>query len=64
MPIIGGRQVGVRGLGFQGAGKPGVPTINSVTRVSDTQVTLGYTLGASNGAPITSIEIISSPSIT
>ena len=64
MPIIGGRQISVRGLGFQGAGKPNPPTINSVTRVSDTQVTLSWTAGANNGAPITSISIISSPSIS
>ena len=62
MPIIGGRQVGVRGLGFQGAGKPNAPTINSVTRASDTSVTITYTLGANNGAPITTIEFTSSPS--
>jgi len=33
MPIIGGRQIGVRGLGFQGAGKPSVPTSVSATDV-------------------------------
>ena len=63
MPIIGGRQVGVRGLGFQGAGKPNAPTINSVTVASDTSVTIAYTLGSNNGAPITTIGITSSPSI-
>ncbi len=63
MPIIGGRQVGVRGLGFQGAGKPGLPSISSITENSASQVTIAYTLGASNGAPITSVNIVSSPSI-
>ncbi len=62
MPIIGGRQASVRGLGFQGAGAPSAPTINSVTVSSTTSVTIAYTLGANNGAPITSINITSSPS--
>lgn len=64
MPIIGGRQVSVRGLGFQGAGKPSAPTINSVTVSSTTSVTIAYTLGSSNGAPITTIGITSSPSLS
>jgi hypothetical protein len=64
MPIIGGRQIGVRGLGFQGAGKPTAPTINSVSAPSTSSVTVNYTLGASNGAPITAIAITSSPSIS
>jgi hypothetical protein len=62
MPIIGGRQIGVRGLGFQGAGKPSAPTIDSVSAPSTSSVTVNYTLGASNGAPITAITILSSPS--
>jgi hypothetical protein len=62
MPIIGGRQIGVRGLGFQGAGKPTAPTITSVSVASTSSVTVNYTLGASNGAPITAITVLSSPS--
>jgi hypothetical protein len=42
---------GVRGK----AAKPDAPTINSVTRVSATQVTIAYTLGASNGSAITTV---------
>ena len=52
-----------RGFGRAGAAKPNAPTINSVTRASDTSVTITYTLGANNGAPITSVGFTSSPSI-
>ena len=63
MPIIGGRQVGVRGLGFQGAGKP-----NQVTGLSATdfgtsrafnngRIDLSWTAPADNGAPITGYRI-------
>lgn len=64
MPIIGGRTVSVRGLGFQGAAKPNPPTINSATVSSSTSVTISWTQGSNNGAPITSVAITSSPSIT
>lgn len=63
MPIIGGRSAGVRGLGFQGAGKPGTPSISSVSRVSDTEVDITWS-AQSNGAPITALTITSSPSIS
>ena len=63
MPIIGGRQASIRGLGFQGAGIPNIPTIDSITVVNATTVTINYTLGANNGAPITSIGITASPSL-
>ncbi len=63
MPIIGGRQVGVRGLGFQGAGKP-----NQVTGLTATdfgtsrafnngRIDLSWTAPANNGAPITGYRI-------
>jgi hypothetical protein len=67
MPIIGGRQIGVRGLGFQGAGKPSAPTSVSATDVgtgrayNNGAATVSWTAPSSNGAPITSYTVISSP---
>ena len=63
MPIIGGRQIGVRGLGFQGAGKP-----NQVTGLTATdfgtsraynngRIDLSWTEPANNGAPITGYRV-------
>ena len=63
MPIVGSRGLTPRSYGFGGAGKPNAPTINSVTRASNTSVTITYTLGANNGAPILTIGFVSSPSI-
>jgi len=63
MPIIGGRSAGVRGLGFQGAGRPGTPSISAISRVSDTEVDITWS-AQSNGAPITALIITSSPSIS
>ena len=68
MPIIGGRQVGVRGLGFQGAGKPNAPTSVTATDVgtgrayNNGAATVSFTPGSSNGAPITQYTVTSSPS--
>lgn len=42
---------------------PQTPTISSVTRVSDTQVSIAFT-GANGGSNLTSLTIASSPSIT
>ncbi len=59
MPIIGGRQVGVRGLGFQGAGKPNQLTVLTATDVgsgrayNNGRIDLSWTAPSSNGAPIT-----------
>ncbi len=67
MPIIGGRQIGVRGLGFQGSGKPSVPTSVSATDVgtgrafNNGAATVSWTAPSSNGAPITSYTVTSSP---
>jgi hypothetical protein len=67
MPIIGGRQIGVRGLGFQGAGKPNAPTSVSATDVGTARAfnngaaTVSWTAPSSNGAPITSYTVTSSP---
>jgi hypothetical protein len=67
MPIIGGRQIGVRGLGFQGAGKPSVPTSVSAIDVgtgrafNNGAANVSWTAPSSNGAPITSYTVISSP---
>ena len=67
MPIIGGRQVGVRGLGFQGAGKPNAPTSVSATDVGTSRAfnngaaDVTWDAPSSNGAPITSYTVLSSP---
>ena len=67
MPIIGGRQIGVRGLGFQGAGKPSVPTSVSATDVGTARAVnngaanVTWVAPSSNGAPITSYTVTSSP---
>jgi hypothetical protein len=67
MPIIGGRQIGVRGLGFQGAGKPSVPTSVSATDVgtgrafNNGAANITWVAPSSNGAPITSYTVLSSP---
>jgi hypothetical protein len=63
MPILGGRQIGVRGLGFTTAGKP-----NQVTGLTATdfgtsrafnngRIDLSWTAPANNGAPITGYRI-------
>jgi hypothetical protein len=63
MPIIGGRQVGVRGLGFQGAGKPNQVTGLTATdfgtsrAYNDGRIDLSWTAPADNGAPITGYRI-------
>ena len=63
MPIIGGRQVGVRGLGFQGAGKPSQVTGLSATdfgtsrSFNDGRIDLSWSTPADNGAPITGYRI-------
>lgn len=63
MPLMGARGGGsVRGFGRFGAGKPNAPTIDSVTVASTSSVTIAYTLGANNGAPISTINFVSSPS--
>jgi hypothetical protein len=67
MPIIGGRSASVRGLGFQGAGKPSAPVSVSATNVGTSRAfnngaaTVSFTAGSSNGAPITSFTVTSSP---
>jgi hypothetical protein len=67
MPIIGGRQIGVRGLGFQGAGKPSVPTSVSATDVGTARAfnngaaDVTWSAPSSNGAPISSYTVLSSP---
>jgi len=67
MPIIGGRQIGVRGLGFQCAGKPSVPTSVSATDVGTARAynngatNVTWVAPSSNGAPITSYTVTSSP---
>jgi len=67
MPIIGARQIGVRGLGFQGAGKPSVPTSVSATDVgtgrafNNGAANITWVAPSSNGAPITSYTVTSSP---
>jgi chitodextrinase len=67
MPIIGGRQIGVRGLGFQGAGKPSAPISVSATDVgtgrafNNGAATVTWVAPSSNGAPITSYTVTSSP---
>jgi hypothetical protein len=67
MPIIGGRSASVRGLGFQGAGKPSAPVSVSATNVGTSRAfnngaaTVTFTAGSSNGAPITSFTVTSSP---
>ena len=45
MPIIGGRQIGVRGLGFQAAAKPNAPTSVSATDVGTARA---FNNGAAN----------------
>ena len=63
MPIIGGRQIGVRGLGFQGAGKPNQVTGLTATdfgtsrAYNDGRIDLSWTAPADNGAPITGYRI-------
>jgi hypothetical protein len=67
MPIIGGRQVGVRGLGFQGAGKPNAPTGVTATDVgtgrayNNGAATVSFTPGSDNGAPVSTYTVTSSP---
>jgi len=59
MPIIGGRSAGVRGLGFQGAGKPGKVITFTATDVgsgrayNNGRIDISWTAPSSNGAPIT-----------
>ena len=59
MPIIGGRQASVRGLGFQGAGAPAQVTGLTATNVgsgrafNNGRIDLAWTAPATNGAPIT-----------
>jgi hypothetical protein len=59
MPIIGGRTASVRGLGFQGAGKPNQITTLTATDVgsgrayNNGRIDLSWTAPSSNGAPIT-----------
>ena len=67
MPIIGGRGAGVRGLGFQGAGKPNAPINVSATNIGTSRAfnngaaSVSFTSGGSNGSPITSFTVTSSP---
>ena len=67
MPIIGGRGAGVRGLGFQGAGKPNAPINISATNIGTSRAfnngaaSVSFTSGGSNGSPITSFTVTSSP---
>ena len=67
MPIIGGRSASVRGLGFQGAGKPSAPVSVSATNVGTSRAfnngaaIVTFTAGSSNGAEITSFTVTSSP---
>jgi hypothetical protein len=67
MPIIGGRSASVRGLGFQGVGKPSAPIDVSATNVGTSRAfnngaaTVTFTAGSSNGAEITSFTVTSSP---
>ena len=67
MPIIGGRQIGVRGLGFQGAGKPSAPTSVTATDVgtgrayNNGAATVSFTPGSDNGAPVSTYTVTSSP---
>ena len=67
MPIIGGRGAGVRGLGFQGAGKPNAPVSVSATNIGTSRAfnngaaSVSFTSGGSNGSPITSFTVTSSP---
>jgi hypothetical protein len=59
MPIIGGRQIGVRGLGFQGAGKPGQETGLTATdfgtsrAFNNGRIDLSWSAPEDSGAPIT-----------
>lgn len=59
MPIIGGRGAGVRGLGFQGAGRPSQVTGLTATNVgsgrafNNGRIDLAWSAPATNGAPIT-----------
>jgi hypothetical protein len=63
MPIIGGRQIGVRGLGFQGAGKPNQVTgltstdFGTSRAFNDGRIDLSWDTPANNGAPITGYRI-------
>jgi plastocyanin len=67
MPIIGGRGAGVRGLGFQGAGKPNPPVSASATNTGTSRAfnngsaSVSFSSGGSNGAPISSFTVTSSP---
>jgi len=60
MPIIGGRSASVRGLGFQGAGRPSAPVSVSASNVGTARpynngaVIVTFTAGSNNGAEITS----------
>ena len=59
MPIIGGRQVSVRGLGFQGAGAPAQVTgltatdFGTARAYNNGRIDLAWTAPANNGASIT-----------
>jgi hypothetical protein len=62
MPIIGGRQIGVRGLGFQGAGRPSAPTSVAISNIKNASVQVSFNVPSSNGgSPITSYTVIASP---
>jgi hypothetical protein len=67
MPIIGGRQIGVRGLGFAAVLKPSAPTSVTATNVGTSRAfnngsaTVAFTPGPNNGSPITQFTVTSSP---